>query len=103
MSLSTNEPASSGPTETTVEDVKIFNDKPPENAVAAVKKRKEPPPEKPENARMRIQVLISFWAIILLLGVPIWWRTTTIYRAPLPLDQMTDWAEGRVCQCHIHE
>ncbi|KAK6603641.1 phosphatidylinositol-glycan biosynthesis class S protein [Botrytis cinerea] len=98
MSLSTNEPASSGPTETTVEDVKIFNDKPPENAVAAVKKRKEPPPEKPENARMRIQVLISFWAIILLLGVPIWWRTTTIYRAPLPLDQMTDWAEGRACR-----
>lgn len=98
MSISTNEPASSGPTATIDEDVKIFNDdQSPESAVTAVKKRKEPPPEKPENARMRIQVLISFWAIILLLGVPIWWRTTTIYRAPLPLDQMTDWAEGRVC------
>ncbi|KAF7935018.1 uncharacterized protein EAE98_003063 [Botrytis deweyae] len=99
MSISTNEPASSGPIETIGEDVKIFNDdKSPENAVTAVEKRKEPPPEKPENARMRIQVLISFWAIILLLGVPIWWRTTTIYRAPLPLDQMTDWAEGRACR-----
>lgn len=98
MSTSTNEPASSGTTEKTLEDVKTFNDTAPENAVTAVNKRKEPPPEKPENARMRTQVLISFWAIILLFGVPIWWRTTTIYRAPLPLDQMTDWAEGRACR-----
>lgn len=97
MSTSTNEPASSGITENINEDVKTFNDAIPENVVTAVNKRKEPPPEKPENIRMRTQVLLSFWAIILFFGVPIWWKTTTIYRAPLPLDQMTDWAEGRVC------
>jgi GPI-anchor transamidase subunit S len=69
----------------------------PVNAVNAVSAKKEPPPEKPEEIRMRSFVLLSFWAIIILLGLPIWWRTTTIYRANLPLDQMMDWADGRVC------
>jgi phosphatidylinositol glycan class S len=68
----------------------------PANAVNVVKAKKEPPPEKPEQIRMRSFVLLSFWAIIIFLGLPIWWRTTTIYRANLPLDQMMDWADGRV-------
>jgi hypothetical protein len=69
----------------------------PVNVVNAVSAKKEPPPEKPEEIRMRSFVLLSFWAIIIFLGLPIWWRTTTIYRANLPLDQMMDWADGRVC------
>ncbi|RDL31005.1 putative realted to GPI transamidase component S (Phosphatidyl inositol glycan class S) [Venustampulla echinocandica] len=69
----------------------------PDNAVSAMAK-KEPPPEKPAEIRLRRLVILSFWLIILFLGLPIWWRTTTIYRARLPLDQMMDWAEGRACR-----
>jgi len=71
---------------------------PPATAVAATKKRKEPPAEKPESIRMRSLVILSFWAIVIFLGLPIWWRTTTIYRARLPLNQMTDWADGKACR-----
>jgi hypothetical protein len=68
----------------------------PANAVNIAKAKKDPPPEKPEQIRMRSFVLLSFWAIVVFLGLPIWWKTTTIYRANLPLDQMMDWADGKV-------
>ena len=58
--------------------------------------KKEPPPEKPEDMRQRSYVILSFWLIVVLLGLPIWWATTTIYRANLPLDQMMEWADGKV-------
>lgn len=58
--------------------------------------RKEPPPEKPSDIRRRTFVVISFWVIIVFLGLPIWWKTTAIYRAHLPLSSMMDWADGRV-------
>jgi phosphatidylinositol glycan class S len=58
--------------------------------------RKEPPPEKPSDIRRRSYVVLSLWLIVLLLGLPIWWHTTSIYRANLPLDEMMEWAEGRV-------
>lgn len=70
----------------------------PADAVSIATTKKEPPPEKPESIQLRGFVLLSFWAIILLLGLPIWWKTTTIYRASLPLDQMMDWADGRACR-----
>lgn len=56
----------------------------------------EPPPELPENARARSYVILSFWLVVLLLGLPLWWTTTAIYRAPLPLKEMQSWADGRV-------
>lgn len=56
----------------------------------------EPPPELPENARARSYVILSFWLVVLLLGLPLWWITTAIYRAPLPLKEMQSWADGRV-------
>jgi phosphatidylinositol glycan class S len=68
----------------------------PANAVSAAPKKKEPPPESPDSIRQRIYVVLSFWAIIIIIGLPIWWKTTAIYRASLPLDQMMDWADGRV-------
>ena len=68
----------------------------PANAVSVVPQKKEPPPESAKSIRLRIWVILSFWAIIIIVGLPIWWRTTTIYRARLPLDQMMDWADGRV-------
>ncbi|TPX07165.1 uncharacterized protein E0L32_010868 [Thyridium curvatum] len=60
--------------------------------------RKQPPPEKPGDVRRRSLVILAFWLIVLLLGLPIWWHTTTIYRADLPLDEMLEWADGKACR-----
>ncbi|KAL0929651.1 phosphatidylinositol-glycan biosynthesis class S protein [Colletotrichum truncatum] len=60
--------------------------------------RKAPPPEKPSDVRRRSFVILSFWAIVLLLGLPIWWMTTSIYRANLPLSGMVQWADGKACR-----
>ncbi|POR39063.1 Uncharacterized protein TPAR_00740 [Tolypocladium paradoxum] len=59
---------------------------------------KQPPPEKPSETRRRSYIIFSFWLIVLVLGLPIWWKTTTIYRANLPLDRMLQWAEGKACR-----
>jgi hypothetical protein len=45
---------------------------------------------------LRTKIVISFWAVILLLGLPTWLQTTSIYRANLPLQDMVNWAEGFV-------
>ncbi|TVY36893.1 GPI transamidase component PIG-S-like protein [Lachnellula subtilissima] len=85
--------------EAKVEDGKIEKEEDaPAHAVSVTPKKKEPPPETPESIRLRLFVILSFWAIVLFLGLPIWWRTTAIYRAKLPLDQMMDWADGRACR-----
>ncbi|KAF2136496.1 uncharacterized protein K452DRAFT_279867 [Aplosporella prunicola CBS 121167] len=55
-----------------------------------------PPPEKPESVAIRRLVILSFWAIVIFLGLPLWWKTTTVYRADLPLQDMLDWADGKV-------
>ncbi|KAI9149105.1 GPI transamidase component GPI17 [Paramyrothecium foliicola] len=65
---------------------------------AAAPTPKEPPPEKPSDIKRRTHVVLSFWLIVLLLGVPIWWKTTSIYRADLPLDAMLQWADGKACR-----
>lgn len=57
---------------------------------------KQPPPEKPEAISLRTKIILSFWAVILFLGLPTWWQTTSIYRASLPLQDMVNWAEGTV-------
>lgn len=59
---------------------------------------KPPPPEKPSDIRRRSYIILSFWLLVLLLGLPIWWKTTTIYRADLPLDSMLQWADGKACR-----
>lgn len=56
----------------------------------------QPPPEKPSEQRRRTYIILSFWALVLLLGLPIWWKTTSIYRAELPLTDMLSWADGKV-------
>lgn len=58
--------------------------------------KKQPPPESKEGIRVRQLVILSFWAIAVFLGAPIWLWTTSIHRARLPLQEMMDWAEGRV-------
>ncbi|RAK71787.1 uncharacterized protein BO72DRAFT_391133 [Aspergillus fijiensis CBS 313.89] len=57
-----------------------------------------PPPEKPEAIRTRFKVIAAFWAVIIFLGFPIWWKTTSIYRASLPIPEMIDWADGKTCR-----
>jgi Phosphatidylinositol-glycan biosynthesis class S protein len=59
--------------------------------------KKQPPPETPEAIWLRSKIILSFWAVIVFLGLPVWWQTTSIYRARLPIQEMLDWGEGRVC------
>lgn len=54
------------------------------------------PPESPEAIQTRFRVIAAFWAVIIFLGFPIWWKTTSIYRAHLPIQEMVDWADGKV-------
>lgn len=61
---------------------------------------KAPPVETSESIRMRILVLASFWAVVILLGLPVWIWTTSIHRARLPLQDMLEWADGKVNTMH---
>ncbi|KAF2641704.1 beta-lactamase/transpeptidase-like protein [Massarina eburnea CBS 473.64] len=78
------------------ENVKILEapSAPPETLAAA----RKPPPESKAALWLRRSVILSFWAVVVLLGLPMWWTTTAIYRADLPLQHMTDWAEGKMCK-----
>ncbi|CAG7931223.1 unnamed protein product [Penicillium olsonii] len=57
-----------------------------------------PPPETPAAVQTRFRVIAAFWAVIIFLGFPIWWKTTSIYRASLPIEEMVDWADGKACR-----
>ena len=58
--------------------------------------RRSPPAEKPEAIRTRSLVVLAFWAAILFFGLPMWYKTTSVYRADLPFDEMDSWATGKV-------
>ena len=58
--------------------------------------RKSPPPESSTNIHIRSLVIVSFWLVVVCLGLPTWWWTTSIYRARLPLQEMLEWADGKV-------
>lgn len=60
------------------------------------KSSKKPPPETSESIRVRGLVIVSFWAVVIFLGLPVWLWTTSIHRARLPLQEMLDWADGKV-------
>ncbi|KAF5863877.1 GPI transamidase component [Aspergillus alliaceus] len=60
--------------------------------------RRLPPPERPEAIQTRFKVIAAFWAVIIFLGLPIWWKTTSIYRASLPIQDMVEWADGKTCR-----
>ncbi|KAI4106589.1 MAG: hypothetical protein L6R37_002090 [Teloschistes peruensis] len=64
----------------------------------APESRKQPPAESQESIRVRQLVILSFWTIVIFLGIPIWWWTTSIHRATLPLKEMMNWAEGKACR-----
>ncbi|TPX66073.1 hypothetical protein SpCBS45565_g04715 [Spizellomyces sp. 'palustris'] len=44
--------------------------------------------------RTRTRVLVSI-LIVFLLAAPIWWRTTEVYRAPLPVEDIRAWKEDK--------
>ena len=62
----------------------------------AVSSGKRPPAETKESIRIRSFVIFSFWAVVVFFGLPTWWWTTSIYRARLPLQEMHEWADGKV-------
>ncbi|KAG2179107.1 hypothetical protein INT43_001957 [Umbelopsis isabellina] len=42
-------------------------------------------------------VIASFWVVVLL-GLPLWWKTTAVYRAQLPFAQIDSWVDRKACQ-----
>lgn len=69
---------------------------PPSSSPSNTNAGPKPPPESAQSLWLRRSVILSFWAVVLLLGLPVWWKTTAIYRSELPIQSMTDWAEGKV-------
>jgi phosphatidylinositol glycan class S len=61
-----------------------------------VQSSNKPPAETLEGIRVRGLVIVSFWAVVVFLGLPVWLWTTSIHRARLPLREMLDWADGKV-------
>ena len=37
---------------------------------------------------------------VIFLGIPLWWKTTNIYRAKLPLELMDEWSDGKAFPHH---
>jgi phosphatidylinositol glycan class S len=68
-----------------------------EGLVHAVLATKQPPPESSRGLKTRRWIILCFWAIAGLLGLPVWYATTTVPRAALPLESMDAWASGQVC------
>jgi GPI-anchor transamidase subunit S len=64
--------------------------------MTTVEAHKKAPPETPESINLRSKIVLSFWAVILLLGLPTWLKTTQIYRASLPLQDMLALSAGEV-------
>lgn len=79
------------------------NSRPPETTASMNKKSlgrptvKLLPPETREAVWTRTFVVTAFWCVVLFLGLPMWWKTTSVYREKIPLDEMQDWADGNVC------
>jgi len=84
------ETTESGSTKSTTEHVETSG------LVAAVLHPKVPPAESAQSIRLRRLILGSFWTVVLLFGLPLWWYTTTVYRAKLPVEDMQAWANGQV-------
>lgn len=54
------------------------------------------PKESVKSSRTRQTIIVAFWAVVVLLGLPHWTWTTSIPRSSLPLDSMDAWDKGNV-------
>ncbi|EGF84282.1 hypothetical protein BATDEDRAFT_7967, partial [Batrachochytrium dendrobatidis JAM81] len=43
----------------------------------------------------RTHIVFSIWVVIIL-ALPIWWRTTEVYRAPLPFEAIRSWETTQI-------
>ncbi|KAG0094019.1 hypothetical protein BGZ92_010031 [Podila epicladia] len=48
-------------------------------------------------SRTRQLVLLSVWTVVLL-GLPLWWKTTRVYRAELPYQDINQWSQWKACE-----
>ncbi|KAL7268351.1 GPI transamidase component [Rhizina undulata] len=71
------------------------------NSALVTKQKKSPFHDTSEAFQTKPLVILSFWLVVILLGLPLWWRTTAIYRADLPLKEMQSWADGRACRAEF--
>lgn len=69
----------------------------PTATLVSAQSPEKPPPETKESIFLRRATILSFWAVVIFLGLPLWLKTTAVYRAALPLQDMTEWANGKVC------
>ncbi|RZC39918.1 PIG-S domain containing protein [Asbolus verrucosus] len=53
-------------------------------------KTQKPPPSDDPECIYRIYNVLSYFVVLVIIGLPVWWFTTRVYRASLPLDQMYD-------------
>ncbi|XP_077996090.1 GPI-anchor transamidase component PIGS-like [Glandiceps talaboti] len=56
--------------------------------------------EKEEQSRVQAYAALSIAFVCLFIGIPVWWRTTTTYRATLPYGHITD-LENLQTSCKI--
>ncbi|KAF8982744.1 hypothetical protein BGZ46_000725 [Entomortierella lignicola] len=47
--------------------------------------------------RSRRLILLSVWVVVLL-GLPLWWKTTRVYRAEIPYEDIEQWNDWKTCQ-----
>lgn len=72
---------------------------PPTTAVSALtSKQKTTPFESPQAISLRRRIIISFWLLILLLGLPLWISTQRVIRSPLPEADINAWSSGQACR-----
>ena len=57
-----------------------------------------PLPEPSTVQWTRRWIIFAFWTIVICFGLPHWIRTTSTYRAALPLEQMDAWANAQTCK-----
>ena len=48
-----------------------------------------------ERSRQYVSAL-SILAVALFVGLPVWWKTTEVYRCPLPYKEISDLADRQV-------
>lgn len=67
-----------------------------EHDVTAADAKSVSPSESMTAVHTRRLIILSFWLVVVCLGLPFWLWTTSIHRSDLPLDLMRAWDGGKV-------